>query len=107
MAGGVGNNELALGGREVAIRHINGDALLTLSLQTIHQQRQIHFFAGSTGLLGITGDGFHVIFIDHLGVVQQTTNQRAFAVIDIAAGKKAQQLFTFVLGQVGQDVLAD
>jgi hypothetical protein len=48
-----------------------------------------------------------VVFVDHLGVVQQAPDQGALAVIDVAAGEEAQQLFTLVLGQVGEDVLAD
>ena len=107
MAGGIGDDELALGSREVAVGNVDGNTLLTLGLQAIHQQRQIHLFASGAGLLGVTGDGFHVIFIDHLGVMQQTPDQGALAVIDVTAGQKAQQFLAFVLGQVSQDVLAN
>ncbi|MNJ80350.1 hypothetical protein D3C77_787050 [compost metagenome] len=48
-----------------------------------------------------------MILVDHLGIVQQTPDQRALAVVDVAAGEKAQQFLAFVLGQVGEDVLAD
>jgi hypothetical protein len=48
-----------------------------------------------------------VIFVDHLGVVQQAPDQGALAVVDVAAGEEAQQFLAFVLGQVGEDVLAD
>ncbi len=46
MAGGVGDDELALGGGEIAVRDIDGDALLTLGLQAIDQQCQVDVFTG-------------------------------------------------------------
>jgi hypothetical protein len=58
-------------------------------------------------LLRIAGDGFQMVFVDHLGVVQQAPDQGALAVVDVAAGQEAQHFFAFVLAQVGEDVLAD
>ncbi|MNE20834.1 hypothetical protein D3C80_1139760 [compost metagenome] len=107
MAGGIGNDEFALGGGEIAVGHINSDALLPLSLQAVNQQRQVDIVTGSADFLRIAGDGFQMVFVDHLRVVQQAPDQGALAVIDVTAGKEAQQLFTFVLGQVSEDVLAD
>ena len=107
MAGGVGNDELALGGREVAVGHVDGDALLALGLQAVYEQRQVHFIASGTDLLGVTRDGFEVILVDHLGIVQQAPDQGALAVVHVPAGQEAQQLFAFVLGQVSKDILAD
>ncbi|CRM93157.1 hypothetical protein [Pseudomonas sp. 22 E 5] len=107
MAWGVGDDEFALGGGEVAVSDIDGDALLTLSLQAVDQQRQVDVIAGGAGLLRIAGNGFQVIFVDHLGVVQQAPDQGALAVVDVAAGQEAQHLFALVLAQVGEDVLAD
>lgn len=48
-----------------------------------------------------------MVFVDHLGVVQQAPDQRALAVVDVATGKKAQHFLAFVLAQIGEDVLAD
>jgi hypothetical protein len=45
-----------------------------------------------------------LIFVDQLGVVQQTTDQRALAVVDAAAGEKTQQFFAARAGQIGFDV---
>ena len=44
MAGRVGDDEFAAGGREVAVGDVDGDALLTLGPQPIGQQRQIRVF---------------------------------------------------------------
>ncbi|KPB96097.1 Uncharacterized protein AC506_1647 [Pseudomonas syringae pv. maculicola str. M6] len=107
MARRIGNDELALGRGEIAISDINRDALLPLGLQAVHEQRQIDVIARGAGLFRVTGDGFQVIFVDHLGVVQQTPDQRALAVVDVATGKKAQHFLAFVLAQIGEDVLAD
>ncbi len=107
MAGRVGDDELALGGAEVAVRHIDSDALLALGLQAIDQQRQVDVVARGADFLRVAGDGLQVILVDHLGVVQQAPDQGALAVIDVAAGKEAQQFLAFVLPQVGEDVLAD
>jgi ABC-type molybdate transport system substrate-binding protein len=48
-----------------------------------------------------------MVFVDHLGVVQQAPDQGALAVVDVTTGQEAQQFLAFVLGQVGEDVLAD
>jgi len=42
---GGGDNKFTLLGREIAVGHINSDALFALSLQAVHQQCQIQLFA--------------------------------------------------------------
>ena len=44
----IGNDEFAFRGTEVPIGDINGDALLTLSLQAVCKQRGVEFSAGGT-----------------------------------------------------------
>ena len=41
VAGCVADDEFALGRGEIAIRHVDGDALLALGLQAISEQRKI------------------------------------------------------------------
>ena len=41
MARGVGNDELAAWGGEVAIRNINGDPLLALGTKTVSEKREV------------------------------------------------------------------
>jgi len=48
-----------------------------------------------------------MVFVDHLGVVQQAPDQGALAVVDVTAGQETQQFLALVLAQVGEDVLAD
>ena len=51
MARRIRDDELAFRGRKITVSHINGDALLTFSLQTIDQQREIQFFTSGADLL--------------------------------------------------------
>ena len=107
VAWGIGDDELALGGAEIAVRHVDGDALLALGLQAVDQQRQVDVIAGGADLLGVLGDGFQMVFVDHLRVVQQAPDQGALAVVDVATGEEAQQFLAFVLGQVREDVFGN
>jgi hypothetical protein len=45
MARGIGNDEFALGGGEIAVGHVDGDALLALGLQAVDQQSQVDIVA--------------------------------------------------------------
>ena len=100
----IGDDELALGGGEVAVRHVDGDALLPLRLQAVHEQRQVHAAALGAGGLAVAADGVQLIFVDHLGIVQQPPDERALAVVHAAAGEEAQDFLAFVPRQIGVDV---
>ena len=54
---GVGDNKFALFGREIAVGHVDSDALLALRLQAIHQQRQIQLFTLGTVTLTVIMQG--------------------------------------------------
>ena len=51
--------------------------------------------------------GGKLIFVDHLGVMQQPADERGFAIIDRAAGKKAQKLFLLMPVEVGVNVFGE
>ena len=63
----VGDDELALGRGEVAISHVDRDALFALRAQPVGQQREVHVFVAAllAGLLHrlplIFKDGFAVV----------------------------------------------
>ena len=90
VPGGVGDDELALGRREVAVGDIDRDALLALGAQPVGQQREV----GVLGALVTRGalDGLELVLEDRLAVVQQPPDQRALAVVDRASGRQSQQL---------------
>ena len=95
----VGDDELALVGGEEAVGDINGDALLPLGFQPVHQQREINIVAVGAELLGVFFQRRQRVFEQELGVVQQAPDQGALAVIHAAAGEEAQQGFLFLRGQ--------
>ena len=53
VAGSVGDDELALGRGEVAVGHVDGDALLAFGPQPVGEQREVHLLvaAAPRGLL--------------------------------------------------------
>ena len=99
MARRVGDDEFALVGGEEAIGDVDGDALLPLGLQPVHQQREIDILAGGAEFLGILFQRRQRVLEQQLGVVEQPPDQGGFAVIDAAAGEKAQQGFLFLRGE--------
>ncbi|MNZ55908.1 hypothetical protein D3C78_738440 [compost metagenome] len=103
MAWSIGNDKFALLGGEIAIRHVNGDALLALGLKAVHQQGQVELFALRTVTLAVVMQRGELVFVNLTGVMQQTPNQRAFAVIDAAAGQKTQQAFVLLSVQIRFD----
>ena len=93
VAGRVGNDEFARGGVEVAVGHVNGDALLALGLQAVGQQGQVGLAAALYAGQLVLQHGF--------AVYQQPPDQRAFTVVHAAASDKAQGC-AGVLGGVGR-----
>ena len=79
----VANDELARFGGEVAVGHVDGDALLALGGQAIGQQGQV-------GLAAALHAG-QVVLQHGLAVHQQAANQRALAVVHAAAGDELQR----------------
>ena len=89
VAGRVGNDEAARRCGEVAVRHIDGDALLALGAQAVGEQGEV----GRPVAISATGlhDRLQLILEDGLRVVQQTSDERALAVVDGAGGGDAQR----------------
>jgi hypothetical protein len=90
VARGVGNDELALLGGEVAVGDVDRDALLALGLQAVGQQRQVDRLAGSLLLQRV-----ELVGQDGAAVVQQATDEGALAVVHAACGEKAQGAVVF------------
>ena len=86
----IGKHEGALGGREIAVRHVDGDALLALGAQTVDQQRQVR--GGQTPVHRRPGDGVDLVGENGFRVVQQTADEGGLAVVDTAGGGQSQQV---------------
>ena len=90
VAGGVGDDELAPGRREVAVGDVDGDALFPLGAQAVGQQGQVGVVlapvpAGPLDRLQLIGE-------DRLGVVEQPPDQRPLAVVDRAGRREPQDI---------------
>ena len=59
---GIGNDKLTLGCSEIAVSHIDGDALLSLSPQTVGEQCEVHLLVAAR--LGSLFHGFELVFKD-------------------------------------------
>ncbi len=97
VAGGIGDDELALLGREKAVGDVDGDALFALGGESIDQQREVDFLPLRADALGIVLQRGKLILEDHLGIVEQPADQRRLAIIDAAAGDEAQHRLVLVL----------
>ena len=78
----VADDELARFGAEVAVGHVDGDALLALRLQPVRQLRQVRLAPARHPRQVVLQHGF--------AVDQQATDERALAIIHAAAGDEAQ-----------------
>jgi hypothetical protein len=103
----VGDDEFALFGREEAIGHVDGDALLALGGQAVDQKGEIDVAPLRADAAAVGLQRRHLILEDHLGVVQQPADQGGLAVVDAAAGDEAQQALVLMGVQIGVDVAGD
>ena len=88
VARGVGDDELALGRGEVAVGHVDGDALLALGPQPVSQQAQVRLLHAP-----LAARRFHrgqLVLKDAFRVEQQAADQGAFPVIDASGGGKSE-----------------
>ena len=100
VAGSVGHDELAARRGEKAVGDVDGDLLLALGAEAVGEQSQI-----ALGLAQpLTGavNGLQLVFKNRLGVVEQTADQRAFAVVYAARCAQAEQVHLEESGAHGQ-----
>ena len=69
---------------EVAVRHVDGDALFTLRAQAVDQQRQVR--CGQPLVDRRAGDGVDLVGENRFRVVQQPADEGRLAVVDAARG---------------------
>jgi hypothetical protein len=100
VAGRIGDDELALVGREEAVGDVDGDALLALGLQAVDQQREVDVVADVPFSWSRASSVGELVLEDQLGVVEQPADQRRLAVVDGAAGEEAQQRLLGLLRRV-------
>ena len=84
----VGDDEFSLGRAEITVGDVDRDALLSFGFQAVSQQRGVKASSGRADDFGIRFQFGHVVFVNHLAVVQQATNQSTLAIVDAAASNE-------------------
>jgi hypothetical protein len=87
----VGDDEAPARGLEIAVRHIDRDALLALGLEPIDEQREVERPAARPDTLRIGGELLELVLRDRAGLVQQPPDERRLAVVDGSAGQESQR----------------
>ena len=90
MPGAVRQNEFATGSGKIAIGDVDRDALLALCTEAVGQQGEIgeRIPTAFTCLL----HGLQLVLENGFGVVQQSADERALAVVDIAASDESKEV---------------
>ena len=91
MAGRVGDDELACVRFEKAIGDVDGDALFALGGKPVDQKREIDAGRACRPVAALILERRQLIIEDELAVIEQAPDQGRLAIIDTAAGQKAQQ----------------
>ena len=99
VAGGVGDDEAAVLGGEIAIGDVDGDALLALGGKPVDDEGVVDLLAGGAEAFGIGGERGELVLEEQLGIVQQPADQGRLAVVDAAAGEEAQEALVAVSGE--------
>jgi hypothetical protein len=89
VAGRVGDDETAARRGEVAVRHVDGDALLALDGEAVGEEREVE--PAVAAALGGARDGGELVLEQALRIEQQPADERALAVVDGAGGGEAQR----------------
>ncbi len=96
MPRSVGYDKLTLWRSEVAVGHVDRDALLALGAKAIGEEREVDVFI--TAGLGAFLHGFELILENGLTVVKEAPNKCAFAVVDGTCGGEPQKIHIKVAG---------
>ena len=101
------DDELAFLRREKAIGDIDRNALFALGSEPVDQQRKVDVLTLGPDPPAVVFQSGELVFEDHLGIVQQATDQGGFTVIHAAASDEAQHRFVLMLLQIGFDIFGD
>ncbi len=105
MARRVGHDELALLGLEVAVRDVDRDALFTLGGEAVQEQREVERPSLRSDPTRFGFERLLLIIEQQSGLVEQSADHGALAVVDAAAGDEAQQAALALGLHVGGELL--
>ena len=103
----VGDDVLAAIGGEEAVGDVDGDALLALGRQAVHEQREIDLAAARARLPRVDGERRELVLEERLALEEQAADQRGLAVVDAAARDETQQPLALLPAEVGFDFGVD
>jgi hypothetical protein len=89
MAGRVGDDELAPLGVEIAVRDVDGDALLALGFKAVGEEGEIDPFPAATFVIALRSR--HLIFKRSARVDKETTDQGGLPVVDAARSNEPKK----------------
>jgi hypothetical protein len=101
----VGDDELALVARKIAVSDVDRDALLALGAEAVDQQREVDRLALGAVPLAVALQRGELVVEDLPRLVKQPPDQGRLAVINAATGDEAQQLFCLLRGKPGTNVI--
>ena len=104
---GIGHDELLLLGGKEPVRHVDGDSLLPLGSQAVHQEGEIEITTLGSHLSRVHLQSGQVIVEHEMGLVQQPPDECALTVVNAPAGDESEQLFVLMDLQIGIDVGGD
>ncbi len=90
----VGDDDLAPARGEVAVGHVDGDALLALGAQAVGEEREVNLLARAGAL-----HRRHLVLEEAIALVEEPANQGGLPIIDGAHHHQPQQLLLGVLGE--------
>ena len=90
MSRSIGDDKLAFRCGEIAVSHIDGDALFALSTETIREQSQVHFLI--TAALASSLHRLQLVFENRLAVIKQSSYQSTLSIVHAARSREAEQL---------------
>ena len=93
----VGDDERPLGRGEKAIGDIDGDALLPLGLEPVHQKGEVDVISRGAVAYRVLGQRGQLILEDQLRVMQEAADQGGFAVVHRSASQEPEQVLALRL----------
>src|ERR1700712_3525846 len=96
MAWGVSDDELAALSAEVAIGDVDRDALLALCGQAVDQEREVQRVALRALLDRVGSECGELVLEDRFGLIEESPDEGALAIIDAATGDEAQHRLVLV-----------
>ena len=91
VAGRVGDDEAAAVGGEEAVGDVDGDALLALGLEAVHEEGVVGVLAGGAELAAVALERGELVLEEGAGFVEEAADEGGFAVVHAAAGEEAKE----------------